>query len=103
MCKLQLNLSSSPQFGFKSNVLAHVSLLLFAQHKKSISGLCNRVSCCFAFLNNLKSKRKTEADIFFSAVINSLNLDLNYGVLRNIFQSLQVDFSPSPTFSTLRY
>lgn len=82
MCKLQLNLSSSLQFGFKSNVLAHVSLLLFAQHEKSISGLCNRVSCCFAFLNSLKSKRKTERQIFFfSTEINSLNLDLNYGVL----------------------
>lgn len=85
MCKLQLNLSSSPQFGFKNKVLAHVSLLLFAQHEKFISGFCNRVSCCFAFLNSLKTKRKEKQRgrffFFFLAVINSLNLDLNYGVL----------------------
>ena len=58
MCKLQLNLSFSPQLNFKNNVLAYVSVLLFAQHEKSISGLPNRVSCCFAFLRSMKTKRK---------------------------------------------
>lgn len=58
MCELQLNLSSSPQLSFKSNVLAYISVLLFAQREKSISGLPNRGSCCFAFLQSMKTKRK---------------------------------------------